>query len=326
MPTVSINLDTTQYVQVNSNFNPLILQSFRDAVNITLSDSKPLLSNSVFHVLSGSDTSLKIDGPDTNVWALATSDSASLIVSQINPDPVHVRDVHYKIINHHIHQPTAVSSTLSANSAANDYQITLNSVVGFAAEDRIEIDELALESTHPKIKAINGNTLTLDRRLDFPHLISTVVVKVINDMTSASGSIASPQIYKGGPTPGNVWHITRMLFSMIHGTAGDLGLFGNLSELSNGVLLRAKINGQYGTLTNWKTNADIKTDMYDVSFDARSGGQGSYGTSGRGTFKETGAILRLDGDTNDVFEVHIQDDITAMGYFEMKIQGHTEGI
>jgi hypothetical protein len=111
---------------------------------------------------------------------------------------------------------------------------------------------------------------------------------------------------------------------MTHGSAGDLGLFGNLAALTNGVLLRAKINGNYGTLTNWKTNANIKTDMFDVVFDNRSGGGGTWGTTGRGTFREAGAVLRLDGDTADQFELYVQDDLTTLLTFTMKVQGHLE--
>ena len=87
MPTVSVNLDTTQYVQVNTSLNPLILQAHRDAVRITLSDSKPTKGNSVFHLLGGDDNPLPFDSIDTNVWALAVSDRSSLVVSETTAVP-----------------------------------------------------------------------------------------------------------------------------------------------------------------------------------------------------------------------------------------------
>ena len=106
------------------------------------------------------------------------------------------------------------------------------------------------------------------------------------------------------------------------------GKFGDLAELINGVVLRGNFGDgqQYGTLTNWKRNGDIKTDMFDVEFDSRSTGGGSYGTSGRGTFKEAGAVVRLDGDDSDKVEVYIQDDLTALASFTMKFQGHLNAI
>lgn len=85
MPTVAVNLDVDNYVQVNVEFNPLLLQAHRDAVRITISELKPLKSNTVFHVLGGDDAPLALNSIDTNVWALATTDNSSLIVSETKP-------------------------------------------------------------------------------------------------------------------------------------------------------------------------------------------------------------------------------------------------
>lgn len=241
---------------------------------------------------------------------------------------IHDADVHTVIINQNIHQHTAVTTTIAIAVSAGDYEITVADATGFAVNDFIHLNSTSIETAHQKILSIAGNLLTLDRRLDKAHNIDDDVIKVIVDMALAGqvGTLASPQVYFIAPPPGEVWHITRLLFSIVHGTAGDLGLFGNLPALVNGVVLRAKVSGQYGTLTNWKTNADMKTDMFDVEFDLRSGGGGNYGTSGRGTFTEAGAVLRLDGDQGDQVEVDVQDDITALDFFAMKMQGHLEGV
>lgn len=240
---------------------------------------------------------------------------------------VHVADVHNQIVNRHIHQHTLIETTLAVTSAVNDYQITVVSAAGFAVNDYLHINTTDFETTHPRINNIVGNVFTLDRRLDVAHLAGDTITKAIINMALAGqiGTMAVPQEYAMWPEPGLIFHITRILFAMEHGTAGDLGLFGDLAPLVNGVLIRVKINGQYGTLTNWKTNADIKTDMFDVEFDARSGGGGTWGTSGRGTFTETGAVLRLNGDTDDRLEIYVQDDITGLDSFTMKAQGHLEG-
>lgn len=239
---------------------------------------------------------------------------------------IHDADVHTSIVNQYIHQHTATQTTLAADTAVNDTSFTVVSAVGFVIGDYIHINTTSIETTHPTIINIVGNVITIDRRLDVIHLTGDEVIKVIVNMSLAgqAGTLAAPQEYFAGPPPGEVWHLTRLLFEMTHGTGGDLGLFGNIAALTNGVLIRARINGNYGTLTNWKTNANIKTDMFDVVFDLRSGGGGTHGTTGRGTFKEAGAIIRLDGDTYDQFELYVQDDITALNTFTMKVQGHLE--
>ena len=176
----------------------------------------------------------------------------------------HNADIHNYVINHHLHQDTAVTTTVAVETSANGYQIEVVDATSFAVNDYITINTTSVESTHPKILAIVTNTLTLDRRLDNIHVIGDEVEKVIIDMaaTGQIGTLASHQIYSVGPPAGEVWHITRLIYTMIHGSAGDLGLFGNLSALTNGVLLRTYVNGTWRTFTNWKINADIKLDFF----------------------------------------------------------------
>lgn len=85
MPTVSVNLSTTAYVQVNNAFNPMVLQALRDSVRITISKNKPVKNNTVFHLLGGKDAPFNFRSIDTNVWALAITDKSSLIVSELAP-------------------------------------------------------------------------------------------------------------------------------------------------------------------------------------------------------------------------------------------------
>lgn len=93
MPTVSVALDQTQYVRINTALNPMVLEAHRDTVRVTISELKPALNNTVYHELSGADAPLKFDSIDTNVWALAMSDRSSLIVSETSPSPTSVVSV-----------------------------------------------------------------------------------------------------------------------------------------------------------------------------------------------------------------------------------------
>lgn len=89
MATAQVLLDTTQYVRVNVGVNRIMLQAMRDAVRIVVNEAKPSKSNTSFHLLAGDDSPLILDATDTNVWALATSVNASLVVTETrNPLPV----------------------------------------------------------------------------------------------------------------------------------------------------------------------------------------------------------------------------------------------
>lgn len=240
---------------------------------------------------------------------------------------IHDAHVHTQIVNRIMHQNTATETTLTVAVVGDGTEntITVASTAGFSAGGYIHLNGGAPETTHPRIISVVGAVITLDRYIDFPHALGASVVLVIVDMASQVASLASPQRYSVGPVAGEVWHIMRLIFEMTHGTAGDFGLFGNVTSLTNGVILRAKNSGQWGTLTNWKNNGDIASDLFDVSFNTRSGGGGAYGTGGRGTFYDTGAVVRLDGDEGDIIELIVQDDITGLDNFTMKMQGHIEG-
>ena len=236
---------------------------------------------------------------------------------------VNNESVHGAPVNEYFHRHTGIASALSVATVGNgdEYVITVANGSLFTVGQDIQINDGYHELTFPIIKSIATNALTLDRRIDFPHIVGTSVEVITKEM-NVIGSMANPVKFVLAPGAGQIFVINRILPTMTHGTAGDLGLFGNLAALPNGMLLRAFIGGQYGTFTNWKTNADIKGDMYDVDFDTRSGGGGTYGTSGRGSFSKIHVAVLLDGDEGDFMEFIIQDDTSGLASNRCKGQGH----
>lgn len=241
---------------------------------------------------------------------------------------IHDADVHNVPVNEYFSRPLGVSSTLSVAAAVGDTQITVVNGAVFAVGDFLGSVGFPSESIFKQITVIAGNVLTLDAPLDNAYPIGTQVDTFQINM-NVLGTLAAPVSYKFIPANGQIWHIVRFLFSMTHGTAGDLGLFGNLPKLTNGAVLRGYdgATGTFRTFMNVKSNADLKNNMYDVEFDARSGGGGTYGTSGRGSIKiGTGAVPVLNSSAGDYFEILIQDDLTALASFRTKVQGHIEGL
>lgn len=247
------------------------------------------------------------------------------LVSNRHPLPVET------ILNHvmfneyaHLHTGTTTTLTVATNVDGSDTSITVADDTAFTVGDHLQISDGVTEPTFAQILVKAGaNVLELDRRIDYAHPATTTVVeKVIHDMSLAVGSMVSPQEYVAKPEGDSVCHVQRIIFSLVHGTAGDMALFGNLPALANGVVIRVKQDGKYRTLANWKINSDVKDDMFDVVFDARSSGGGSWGTSGRWTLERFGVDLLLDGSTNDAIEVYVQDDLRDLESFNMKFQGH----
>lgn len=233
-------------------------------------------------------------------------------------------DIGKPIVNRSLHRHTGVTAltTVATTALGTDYILTVDSTTGFSIGDYVHIENGEAENTHPKINGLTATTITLDRRIDLAHPIGTSVIQAILDVSSVAGTMASPAEYYIQPPANEIWHLHRILPVMTHGTNGDLGLFGNLVKLPNGMLLRVRQDDRYSTFTNWKTNGEIKQVMFDVEFDSRSGGGGTYGTSGRGTFTAAGTTVILDGRKNDRLELYVQDDITALITFFMNAQGY----
>ncbi|AUR82068.1 hypothetical protein NVP1021C_05 [Vibrio phage 1.021.C._10N.222.51.F9] len=320
MSTTRVNLDVTQYVKVADKQLSLLLQSHRDTVRIAFSDIKPARDNTVFHELGGDDEILEVTHTDTFVWALAMTSCSALTVTTNKSgvdSPVN------RIILPEFQGEVITTVTQAVASAPGDRDITLVDSTGLVVGDRVTDLTAASDRKLPIIVAINGNVITLDRGLDLSYPIgkdwSSVPVEL-----NVLGTPENPVIFSVAPPVNETWVITRLLLSMTHDIAGDLGLFGGIPALTYGVQVRTR-DGVVNTLNNWKSNGDMALSMYDISFDSRSGGQGDYGTKGRFTFAKSGTVLELKGADSDSLEIVIQDDLTDLVSFEIMVQGHNKG-
>lgn len=82
MATGNVLLRTDEYVRINAGLNPVLLQAHRDSVRIVFNETKPARSTSTFHLLGGDDAPLPMQSIDTNVWALAVTDTSSLTITE----------------------------------------------------------------------------------------------------------------------------------------------------------------------------------------------------------------------------------------------------
>ena len=245
---------------------------------------------------------------------------------------IHDADVHRVPVNELFHRHTGLSTTLAApvtGGGLSPSTITVVSGVGFNDGDPIQIeDETKIEVTFPTIISGGGTTaLVLDRPLDFDFAIGATIEQVATNM-AVDGS-ATPVSFKLIPDINQTWHVVRFLLAMVHSTAADDSRFGSIiGGLQNGCILRGynAEADQYRIFTNWKSNFDIKMDMYDLTYTDKAGG-GNFGSNGRGSIRDgTGASPRLVGANNDYLELLVQDDLTGLIKFALKGQGHIEGL
>ena len=238
--------------------------------------------------------------------------------------------VHRKIVNETFHQHTGTATTPSIGITAGNISITLTDVTGFIVGGEIKLSENVSgvgiqEIGILRITAVAGNVITLDRPIGNDYTIAAEIELVITNM-AVSGTLASPMIFEIDPPLGTVWQFTRILFSLIHATSGDDGKFGGIAALTNGVALRATTAaGRTVVFANWKTNADMKLDMFDVIYNDKAPA-GNNGTNGRWTFTKAEIVAELDGDASPIqkLEVLIQDDLTGLISYIKRGQGRVE--
>lgn len=237
---------------------------------------------------------------------------------------VHIDELHNQVINQLFNLHTGATSTIAVPVNAGDTQVEVVNDAVYSVNDVLEIHDGSVETTFPIITGKPGaNILELDRPLDFDYVIGDDVDVVHTDLRTTVGTLAAPIVHTIGPGPGVVWYINRIILSMTHPGAAADSTFGDIGALPNGVVLRANVNGQFGSFTNWKTNRDIILDMFDVNYSDKAG-PSLFGTSARGSFSRVGVLVKLDGDVGDYMDILVQDNLQALTSFFINAQGYIE--
>ena len=187
---------------------------------------------------------------------------------------------------------------LSIEIDAGDTTITVADATGFVIGDELKIVEGPIaEIGVLTVTLVTGSVLTLDRPIGNPYTTAAVITEVLTNM-AVSGTLANPQIFDVMAPIGNVWQITRILFSMVDNVTPDDGRFGGVAALTNGVSLRATTAaGRTVVFANWNDGFEGcwtwgKTKLMDES-------DSIYGKKVNGSWKIYRKAYALDknGDT-----------------------------
>ena len=232
--------------------------------------------------------------------------------------------VHKRPINMPLSRDIATGSTNPSSAiTSKDRVFTVDSPTGFIVGDWIYIREgLIYEMLPLQIKVISGNDFTVNRPIDRSYTTASTVDKVAINM-NVDGSV-TPVAFRLTPPAGEVWQITRIIPYMLDATSMDDGKFGGMTALPNGTLLRSARNGAITTAAVWQTNGDMAGDMFDLNYSEKAPA-GSYGLRGRWTFTNLAVIIELVGNDGDYAELLVEDDLTPLDVFSMKVQGRVFG-
>lgn len=237
---------------------------------------------------------------------------------------VHIDETHTRVVSELFFFNAGITSTIASDANAGAIQIEIVSTTGFNTGDVIQIINGTIEPTFPIITDIpGGNILVLDRPLDFSYNIGDSVEIIITNVSSIIGALGVPIIYRFQPDSDRVWFVNKLQMTMTHNSAASDDKFGNLTALTNGFVFRSFVNGQFRSIANWKSNANIKLDVEAVTYSDKAG-PGLFGTTVQDSINLVGATLKLDGFAGDYLDILIQDDLTGLESFYVNGQGYVE--
>ena len=144
---------------------------------------------------------------------------------------------------------------------------------------------------------------------------------------NANGNYSAVETrFKHTVEAGKILRIHRMIVS-IEDTAGfSSSKYGDLAALTAGIGM--EVTGDNRATLDLvdnepiKTNADWAHNCYDA--DLKTWGAGDEVLVVRWTFAKYGVPLRLIGDSNDAFEVVLNDNLTGLIGHHFMLQGHYE--
>lgn len=174
--------------------------------------------------------------------------------------------------------------------------------------------------------AVSGNDITISPKLPYDIDVTKIEKsKRVNIDLAVLGSLATPRKFITGPPDGSKWNIRRLMIDMILASQPDDAKFGDISAISNGLFFGFEnaVFAEYNVVIF--DNGGFRSTAYDVNYVARSVPAGSYGLSMRKTFageEKYGSVIVLDGVTNDEFVGYVQDDLSTISRFRVKIMGN----
>lgn len=219
------------------------------------------------------------------------------------------------------------STELTVVAVKGAYEITVDDTTGFIDGRYIILFHPESEnfSFYMQIGAVAGSVITLDTPLDFAYPIGTFVDTTITNMAVNGSSTSRIFGLRGTGAPPGVdikVDITKIIIQCITTSAVSLPLFGNLTALTKGLVLR-KRDGTVRNIFNVKTNNEISGIMeYDPVVTATPG-QGVDGFRAELQFSgqnEIGVALRLP--IGEDLESIVQDALQTITLLEIIAEGH----
>jgi len=243
---------------------------------------------------------------------------------------VNIQDQYTRLIFLPLHLHTGNIITLTAPASVGDWTIDVAAGHGLTGGEPVATGK-ANNWYYGYVVSVAGNTLTLDRVINFAMAAGTTFEEFTEDM-AINGSVTR-QEFHGYSVPDLDFDITGMHISIVCPGQPDDSLFGDIAALTRGISLRQYKGdtGEYENMGTARTNGMMALFTGgDVVYTDKAGG-GAWGVRVRASWTNTwGVTVRLRGSTSGSYtpngrdEIHmiIQDNLTALDSMHILLVGH----
>lgn len=138
---------------------------------------------------------------------------------------------------------------------------------------------------------------------------------------SVNGSSTSV-VYSYSPSGGDVIYIDKLTIILQDPGSMDVGDFGSIASLTNGVLIEYQSNGTTAEFANLQDNGDIAT-TFSSFWGPPVGGESGIGfTDANDTIIATYEFpnpIELDAASSDYFRITIRDNLTSISFLQASV-------
>lgn len=211
---------------------------------------------------------------------------------------------------------TDATPTITSNTELGDTTINIDSNSNISNGDAITFYE-DIRVFQSLVVSTTATSVTIASPLDYAFTTSAIL-ETGAWKCNVDGS-TTEQIFSIKAPPNRDFIIKSVGGTMLSTSNMDDGLFGSLTQLSNGVIYRVVgcITTQYALIVN---NVGFWENGFDIEYSAKAPA-GSYGIKVRKSLMEVnGVVRRICNDT--VYQLVIRDDLTGLDLFSFAALGH----
>ncbi len=241
----------------------------------------------------------------------------SKIVNSNNQAEVLQQDAISETVDLYLHTVTAEPS-ITAGASIDDESITVDAITGVTAGDVITIYE---NNSHYQSLVVSTatNTINLASPLDCA-FTTDADVYVGKWNLNLNGSSTAIKAYILAP-PSGYFDLQEIRISMLDSSPMDDALFGGITALTNGLLIR-RVDGTVKNKALVVNNLGFKEFGFDVSYSDKAPA-GKYGLLAKKNYKAVnGVVIRLSGTSGDEMQAWLRDDFTDLDQLSIIISGH----